>query len=307
MPYRLYGLNVESDFALPAALVETSTSIDLTIVDGGVRTIPTDPPDGRVLSKINVDGIHYYSYATEDGFLIRYPRICEVVVDRDLTTAKVFIASVDKRPTAELLVAANLFAQLLTIRGDCVLHASAVEKDGLALAFVGAPGTGKSTIAAVLCAAGARLITDDVLRIVPDDGRLRCALGSTQLRLRGHASELARMIEGDVDQSHDQRTTVAPASPSRDPLLAGIVFGQASRTDTKVGISRLRAADALLRLTMFPRVLGWEDPRVNEQTFRWNSRLAREVPAYVATIPWGPPFAPEVSHDLLALLQPTSR
>ena len=64
-----------------------------------------------------------------------------------------------------MLVGGTLLAFVLTMRGEAVLHASAVQVGDAALAFVGASGMGKSTMATLLCADGARLVTDDVLRL----------------------------------------------------------------------------------------------------------------------------------------------
>ncbi|MDQ3878983.1 MAG: hypothetical protein M3290_11630, partial [Actinomycetota bacterium] len=288
MAYRLYGLTVRSDFALPARAVEDVTTPDLVIIDAGYREIPDQPMAGTELSHLDIKGIRYDSFATADGFVVRYPGFFEATIDSGLTTVEVVSASAELRPVTELLIAGNLFAQLLTLRGDCILHASAVEKDGHALTFVGAPGTGKSTMAAVLCAAGSRLVTDDVLRIVQEDARLRCAVGSTHIRLRRVASALAAPIGGEVTVSPDERTTVTTPTPAVDPVLDAIVFLQASRTTTVTDITRLSPTDTLLKLTMFPRVLGWTDRGIIEQTFRWNARLARQLPAFVATVPWGP-------------------
>jgi hypothetical protein len=62
-------------------------------------------------------------------------------------------------------LAAQVLPFASAVRGFEVLHASAVELDGKAIAFVGPGGSGKSTLALRLSAAGAGLLTDDVLAI----------------------------------------------------------------------------------------------------------------------------------------------
>jgi hypothetical protein len=52
---------------------------------------------------------------------------------------------------------------LLHERNHLILHASAVEIDGKAIAFLGACGGGKSTMAAALHALGYNIVADDVL------------------------------------------------------------------------------------------------------------------------------------------------
>ena len=69
----------------------------------------------------------------------------------------------------EELARVDLLGRVLSLaihaQGDLALHASAVEFEGRAVAFLGAKGRGKSTMALSLVAAGARLLTDDTLRL----------------------------------------------------------------------------------------------------------------------------------------------
>ena len=53
-------------------------------------------------------------------------------------------------------------------RGQAMWHGSAVELKGRCVLFCGVAGEGKSTTAAAMLAAGARLVADDLSRIVPD-------------------------------------------------------------------------------------------------------------------------------------------
>jgi hypothetical protein len=54
-----------------------------------------------------------------------------------------------------------LMCRLLMSEGVLVVHAATVEYDGMALMFAGHSGAGKSTIAAIAEAAGARVLSDD--------------------------------------------------------------------------------------------------------------------------------------------------
>lgn len=58
-----------------------------------------------------------------------------------------------------------VLAVLLHQRGYFVLHASAIEIDGRTVAFLGAKGFGKSTLAGYFKARGKRLISDDVVPV----------------------------------------------------------------------------------------------------------------------------------------------
>jgi len=59
----------------------------------------------------------------------------------------------------------HVFPRALSLRGNIVLHASAVSLDGQSVAFLGPAGEGKSTLATSFAAAGWRLLADDSLCI----------------------------------------------------------------------------------------------------------------------------------------------
>src|SRR5207245_1235259 len=72
-----------------------------------------------------------------------------------------------RRPTASGLCWAGLLGlalpHLVHARGARVLHASSVSWEGRAVAFLGLPRAGKSTVAAALIHHGWRLVSDDAL------------------------------------------------------------------------------------------------------------------------------------------------
>jgi hypothetical protein len=59
---------------------------------------------------------------------------------------------------------------LLRLRGVTCLHASAISIGNCALAFVGAPGAGKSTTAAAFAQRGFAVVSDDVVALVERNG-----------------------------------------------------------------------------------------------------------------------------------------
>jgi hypothetical protein len=70
------------------------------------------------------------------------------------------------------------------LRGLEVFHASAVTIDGGALAFIGATGAGKTSLAIRLVARGAGFLTDDVLALDERDGKLRAHAGASIASVR---------------------------------------------------------------------------------------------------------------------------
>src|SRR5207245_2121597 len=74
-------------------------------------------------------------------------------------------------------------ALLLVQRGLLVLHASAVEVAGRAIAFLGESGQGKSTTAAAFHACGHPVVADDVVAVQIEDGGPLIYPGLPQLNL----------------------------------------------------------------------------------------------------------------------------
>jgi hypothetical protein len=299
--HKLYGVTIESELALPAPVFENGP-VDITVVWAPERPVPDDPPPGALLSQISAGVVNYSTTRTAGGYVIRFPGVCDAIVNDELTKVELAPASVEQRGLAELLFTGNVMANILTLGGHCVLHASAAAISERAIAFIGPPGRGKSTLAALACADGGRLITDDVLRLVPDDGGWTCPMGSGTVRLRPQAESIASLLNGAVGSTQDQRVGVALDRTEADVPLTALVFPLPSKEAPSLSVSRLTEQDSLMRLTAFPRVLGWRDPEVLAASFRWNARLAREVPAYEAILPWGPPFDPSIMSELVSRL-----
>lgn len=80
---------------------------------------------------------------------------------------------------------------LLRQRGHLVLHASAVAREGQAIAFLGQSGWGKSTLAEYFYQRGYELLTDDVLALDVSEARAGVAVlpGHRFIRLREHGGK----------------------------------------------------------------------------------------------------------------------
>jgi hypothetical protein len=78
------------------------------------------------------------------------------------------------------------------LHGLEVLHASAAAIDGRACAFSGVPGAGKSTLAVNLGLNGAPLLSDDVIALRVEGGRVIAEPGAALVNLR---EDQARQLE----------------------------------------------------------------------------------------------------------------
>lgn len=248
-----------------------------------------------------LDGSLRYSAAMQaDGRCrLRFAGVCEFIVD-DLRKVRCQPDhSVDQELTT-LLAGSGMLAFLLSMRGHCVLHASAVQIADGAIGLVGASGFGKSTVTAGLCAAGCPLVTDDVLRVEISDTPT-AHRGAREIRLRPTARAMAqRFAVVTSRETTDGRLAVRPpVSPEQILPLRALVVPRPDRGRQRVRLEPAGPAAAMTHLLSYPRLLGWRDPSMLRQQFDQAADLARRVPVYVAELPWGPPFAHDTSLELL--------
>jgi hypothetical protein len=106
-------------------------------------------------------------YRTESGYLLRFPGLADYLVSREAHMVNCHPALDVPEATSQHLYLNQVLPLALSKMGNLVFHASAVELDGRAIAFVGESGRGKSTLAISLALEGYAYITDDglVLRV----------------------------------------------------------------------------------------------------------------------------------------------
>jgi hypothetical protein len=301
--YSLHGLVVESPLALDAPTVGDPPNY---VVHVGEPRKFEGPPPGRCLAELHQPGVSYWCSEQAEAagrWLLRYPALGEFEVDRAAGTIAVHPSPGGSPALLAILLAGGVLAHLLADSGDPILHASAVEAQGGAIAMVGPSGAGKSTLAAMLCGAGAALVTDDTLRVRLAGGRAECFRGTGRLRLRPSTEELAGIEGAEVEQTADGRLGVAPTlSDAATMELTTVVVPVPTRDASTLEIERLSPRDAVLALLRAPRVAGWRDPDPLRLHFEACSELAEAVSVHRARIPWGPPFEADMGAGVLRSL-----
>lgn len=310
MRHVISGLVVDCDIPLTQGRQAPAGAVpDLHVRHAGERPVSPEIAEGMLLQAVAAQRRLLYSTVRGPGgdVLLRLHGLVDFEISPDRRSVA---ASSDPECPSDLLgilVTGNLLAMVLALRGETVLHASAVEVDGEALAFVADSGMGKSTLAALACARGARFVTDDLLRPrYGDNGAVRCWPGATENRLRRDVADLSGDYAGvDTWTSVDGRVVWSPPPSTRESSrLRAIVLPHPVRDEGRADVYPLTPGEAVLELTRRPRILGWIDEAVQVQTFANLSRLARAVPVYRARVPWGPPFDPVVVDALLDLTRP---
>lgn len=319
--YDLCGLGVRSEIELHLPEAAGDGDVDVDVVWGD-PTDTSDSPDGEIVASLEITdedfiddpnddlddveldsepGWWYRAVRDDGGVLVRFHRCGEFRISADLNRVQVCPDPDGRHEILPILMAGTVGAMLMALRGDTVLHASAVAVDGRVLAFVAPSGGGKSTLAALLCGQGAELVTDDVL-VVDAGPPPGCAGGAAELRLRSKAAHLAAGDTGSSRSTADGRTAFAPGAARRGMLpLAAIVLPWLSRDAEELEVIQLSGGERLLAMMDSPRVFGWTDPGVLSRELTTLGQVVNQVPVLKVTVPWGPPFDPDVVASLIEL------
>lgn len=305
LSYEMYGLRIRSGIPLGAPVASVTTAPDLTVrlsenpaasdfVHGGEELASLDFGEGR--GYVFVRGRHEYRLA--------FHGVCDFRFSSDLRTVTVRLATGQSPESAGWLLRASVPALLLGLAGECMLHASAIESKGAAIAFAGDSGMGKSTLAARCCLAGHRLVTDDLLRLDLDAGLIACFPGGGEIRLREGASEMTDLAPDDrVGRSVDGRLVLNCDRASTSLPLAAVAIPRPAREQSRIKARRLSKAEALFCLSAWPRVTGWKIEEPRRAYFKNVGELVKRVPVCEVEMPWGPPFPAEFVPEILSAIE----
>lgn len=286
--YHLFGLRIRSEVPLPGP-VTAGDGWDVQIAIDEARPVPAEQPVGRRLAGLVVGERTLHTAVEErEGYRFRFHDLCDVAVSRDLKHVAVSPDPGCDGGMIQILVAGNVLALLLTITGLEVLHGSAVEIEGRTVAFLGHSGAGKSTLAGEACAAGARLVSDDVVAIERADGRVRCLRGGSSLRLRAGVAELAERLSPLGAPTSDGRTAIVVEPPASErPELAALVLPRVAAELSEPGLDRLQPDEAFLSLNALHRLAGLTDPAAVGRHFHACGDLVGLVPVFVLAVKSG--------------------
>ena len=231
--YRVFGLTLESQIAIPA-LAAGDGPADATVTHAPAPPGVVHGDWENVLREdrsfdIQLDGIRYL-VSGGDRIEISSP----VDIDPGLVTG---------------WLTGLVLGTLLVQRGRLALHANAVvlpSGDGLA-AFVGPSGAGKSTLAAMLDRRGHDMFCDDLLSIDPTGTVPMVDRGVPRVKLWRETLDHLAVDPGGLDpvvaraDKFQMPLGVAANAPTRLPLARIYLLDQ---TEGEARIDRLRGAEA---------------------------------------------------------------
>ena len=301
--YRIYGLNLASDFPFRLHLAESATGPDLSFTLSPDPVVPgpwkDEPPlyrsprreDGESISRL---------YRLDAWEVLCFPR----VADFYLQSGRI-VGHPTGSASPELLEIRFLGSVLsyeLERRGIPCLHASALAVGGRAVAFLSRHGGGKTGLAAALMRAGHPLLSDDVLPVEEIAGTFHARPGYPQMRM--WPDEASHFLE-----RWEELATVLPGITKRRVPVGARGFGafhdtslplQAlyiaeRRAEGPVEIHDVSPRDALIELvrhSFSPYLV--EAAGLQPSRFDLFARLVRAVPVRRLVYPSGFDRLPEV-------------
>jgi hypothetical protein len=308
--FRLYGIDFATDFPFTLSLPPAQGAPSLSVTVGPTEAHCADETETPLYTSplLGESATPLASVFTSNGSTRLH---FTATGDFHLSPERIRYSPL---PHADPILAQSqllgpVFAAWLEERGRPVLHASTVEVDGAAAAFLSASHGGKSSLAAALMQAGAALLSDDLLTAEKIGGVWTAHPAYAQLRMW---PEQARRFWPDVaglDPVH-------PSSPKlRVPVGAGVWKFQGCSLPLRVIYlpqRREAGADQSVRIDPAPSTAGLIElvrqsflARVLQQTGRQVSRLpmlaelARAVPIRVLSYPDGFEHLPAVAAAII--------
>jgi hypothetical protein len=255
---RAFGIDIESSFRIPcipeaAPNGSEHTSIELVTPEALERMWRGARPE-VVIDRRLADGrrLMTIDYDREAGYRIWASRFGRHLITNDGLQVVSALPAVAPWRWQRLL-----FAQVLplsaALRGLDPFHASAVVLGERAVALVAASGSGKTSLAAHLVARGAPFMTDDVLSLQLDRGRVLAHPGAamTSIAPKELASMSARgraALGPSIGREAGKKHFMPPVVDRPHPLGAFVVLVRNADVE-RLELETVQAPDARLLLS----------------------------------------------------------
>lgn len=278
--YSAYGLRIRSAVNLPGFVeteIEVGSKADVEIIH---QKIPEGDLKTYFASANTFKAQDCEVRVSPNAMCFTYPKTGTILVsDGNLVAVDLQEGAKDEDFVPYLT--GYVLAVVLHQRNLLVLHASVVSLNGIGVAFVGAKGQGKSTIAASLQATGNRLISDDLLPIVFEGDRTLAIPGYPQIKL----------FEDSVMAIGETPARLPPVHPSNSKLaFSGVQFSHETiplfavyilNIDDEISIERLGMPQAFIEATKHTHLSYYLK---ESGSFEWHfakcNELVRSVPFF---------------------------
>lgn len=268
--YDAYGLHLNSELPLPELIPSSLAGVP----DVLIRLAPFD------LSALDIDKSERNIVSTQEGTYFYWKNFGAFLVCNGNTILVHPETGIPFQFVRIPLLGAVL-GTLLHQRGLFTLHASVVNFNGHAVAFLGEKGAGKSTMAAALYKSGHAVIADDILAVdLNQSGQLMVLPGFPQFKL---SSSVIAELEGNPNEIFEIHPQLAKLAfrPNIDFLQVPLPLKKiyVLTEGTYISSATLSARDAFMQLMIHSyvaRFLGEGGSGIKH--FNHCQRLVHEVP-----------------------------
>ncbi len=304
--YHLYGLCLRSDWPLPYPRGQASTLAEVGLLQGSrsrfsnaLKEVRANTEEARWDWGVPLaSGQTYLRGSGHFEFLISSDG--RVILGRSLREES-------HEPIHTYLLGQALSFALIK-QGFEPLHATAVNINGGAVAFLGESGYGKSSLGAAFIEAGHQILTDDLLVLSERDGRFTAYPGPPRIKLYPEVAGTVLPSNGEGTPIGRTTKLVIPlgehqVSSSAVPLQAVYVLGPPSPRESvrkNVIIRRLSKRQACLALLRSPFNTAVTDSTRISGQFAFATALAANVPVKVIRYPRAMHLLPDVRDAILS-------
>jgi len=265
--YSAYGLGISSEIEIP----------ELQTADSGTE-IQIRFEDCEYQSSLNIGDQPYWRINRKEAVLsFGGVGTFHILEGREIA---VMPASNANPSVIRQYIIGTGMAILLYQRGYLVLHASSVLIGASAIALVGIPGSGKSSIAAAMSTLGYDVITDDVAVIDTDTDPPSLFSGHHQIRLSSEPAEVLGYNPDDEYPSLDVYGKHCYQIPNRLPQ-GPVPLGQlySISEGQEMLINRIPPQSAVIDLILHSIPTRWSLPE-EEQHFAQCMDIAKRIPLF---------------------------
>ena len=229
---------------------------------------------------------------TDKGFLLRFPSLADFAISEDGNNIDAWQVPETDAETLRHLLLDQVMPRVLAHRGSLVLHASALNMEGRAIAFVGDTGQGKSTLAASLHLAGYPLLTDDGLLVQVEEACLKALPCYPGLRLwpQSVTALFKELPPCEAKASYSEKNRVILTSDNEiAPLELAVLFvleePDSSNGEDTVKVVPLSQREACMALICNSFKLDVTNHNQAKKLFAAASAVAKQLPVFSLSYP----------------------
>ncbi len=292
--YKIYGLRIASTRKIDLLKeIDPSAETDLTVE--WKTSTPHTPDNGPDWEQVHSEMLKLYavitlwknenSTITKVCFELEGREPLNFVFDANRKLLSIYHHSEESRGDLESYLVGPALGIVMRLRGIVCLHSSVVAINGNAIALLGHSTAGKSTLAAGLAEAGAKILADDIAVVTTGSAGFYVHPGYSKIRLRPVAAKFLTpnpdslpIVYSHRDSRYVSLSEETGFEGAALPLSSIYVLGEFSEEYRDPFIKPLETKDKLIRLLQntYGSYVVMDELRANE--FKVLSKIAQTIP-----------------------------